>query len=109
MTSALGSLCLPRFSHLFLTSQWKIVSGSACPNTCVSIGGNWRKDTLAAIERHEAGVALQSELMITASAKLIEMQSLQSRKQDELESLRVPPLSNHPSLFVFIMMIFLQF
>lgn len=75
----------------------------------MSIGGNWRRDTLAAIERHEAGVALQSELMITATAKLTEMQSLQSQKQDELESLRVPPLPPQPSLFFFTMMIFLPF
>jgi hypothetical protein len=81
---------LPCFFTFF---QWKIVSGSACPNVCVSIGSNWRKDTLAAIERHEAGVALQSELMITATAKLNDLQSQQSRKQDELDSLRVITLS----------------
>jgi hypothetical protein len=55
----------------------------------VSIGSNWRKDTLAAIERHEAGVALHSEFMITATAKLTEMRTQLSQKQDELESLRV--------------------
>jgi hypothetical protein len=69
--------------------QWKIVSGSACPNICDSIGGNWRRETLAAIQRHEDGVGMQAQLLKTASAKLAEMQSLKSQKQAELESLRV--------------------
>lgn len=76
-----------------LSFQWKIVSGSACPDTCESTGSHWRRDTLSAIERHESGVGLQAQLMSTASAKLAELQSQQSQKQAELESLRVFPPS----------------
>lgn len=69
------------------------MSGSACPDTCESTGSHWRRDTLSAIERHESGVGLQAQLMSTASAKLAELQSQQSQKQAELESLRVFPPS----------------
>ena len=76
--------------NLTFNFQWKGVAGyETCPNICESIGGNWRKDTLAAIERHESGVGQHAQLMNAASAKLAEMRSQRSQKQAELESHQV--------------------
>jgi hypothetical protein len=76
------------FFH-FIIFQWKIVSGSACINTCENVGSSWRKDKLSAIELHESGVGQQSHLISIASAKLAELRSQRSQKQAELEAHRV--------------------